>query len=1166
MKHTAFALALLLAFPLLSIGQSFTITASDSKHISLRFELGDFSIDTLMREGELMHTVTAKGIVAPNDYGLPNLPTFNRFIAIPQGAKVVVEAKTMRDEIISGINIAPSVGSQCENEPERPFFKDPKVYANNAFYPSEAVRTAEPQQLRGVDAIHLGVCPVQFNPVTKKIAVHRQIDIDIHFEGGNGHFGDDRLRSRYWDPILRNNILNYDCLKPINYDARMQQWMQSRATGWEYLIITPDNDAFYEAGKELAEYRTKQGIYAKTMRVTEIDNPTGQMGQTVIKKWIRDAYANWDIPPVAVCIIGESSNDLQQHVPGCTTLHPSDNFITSDNPYADVNDDFLPDICFSRILAQNEEELPVLIGKIKEYEYTNPVSNPYYYTHPLTAAGWQDIMWFQLTIATISGFLSQHGKTPVRINEVFSGGIGEVWSAAPGTSTLVNYFGPEGLGYIPASPTELGGWTGGTAEQVINAINNGAYLIQHRDHGWNTKWYQPEIYTTDFDAINNVNKLTFLISVNCRTGMYDISTVSFIEELLRMTRDGQNAGIVGAIGPVGQTYSFANDIFLWGVWDLFEPTFLPDYGPYASHAGNWLPAFGCVSGKYFLETQVFPGTDQNMRTTIYNTYHTFCDAFIRVFTDIPQPINTTHDERIQSYMPFHITAPEGSQISLSAYINRQWRILATATGTGEEQTMTIMETIPTETIHLTITGENFLRVEEDIPLGPCDRPFVVVDSIALNGGGLTLHYNQPATVDVNVTNVGLQGCNGGTVSMTSTSEQLTITQGQASFEALPSNESQFIVNAFQIELGDDIRDRAHIPFILTSQFGDETYAQQFDIDVLAPNIHIELTDIDDTQGNSNGLLDPGEFVRLIFSVENNGHYPAESPCISLTNNENHIRVITPEIQLDDMEIDESTEIVFDVFVEFIAGEVSFIDLMLQSTVNGIHFTQDILCPVGYVLDSFETGEFESEYWTNDPIHPWTIVTSSMSFEGNHCAKSGEIDHNETSQLTLRFNSTDPGDISFYARVSSEESWDLLNFYIDGEEKGHWSGEIWWVNLTFPTTPGRHIYKWAYTKDSSVDAGSDCAWIDYIVLPPHLDELTEQSDQTLTLHPNPTTDQVALELEHLGDFSVRVYDANGRLILAVHNNNTLSFKDLPSGMYQVIVEQNGQRWSRKIIKM
>ena len=1166
MKHATFAFILLIAFPLFAIGQDFTITSADHDHISLHFELSNFSIDTVMHEGELMHTIAAKGIVMPNDYGLPELPTFNRFVAIPQGARAIVEVRTMRDEILQGINIVPSVGSQCENDAERPFFRDPRVYASNSFYPAEAFHAAEPQQLRGVDVIHMGVSPFQINPVTKELAVHRQIDIDIRFEGGNGHFGDDRLRSPYWDPILRNNILNYDCLEPIDYDARRQQWSQTRPTGCEYLIITPDNDAFYDAGKELADYRTKQGILTKVMRVTEIENPTGQTAQTIIKQWIRNVYANWDIPPAAVCIIGESSNNLQECVPGYRTLHPKDNFITSDNPYADVNDDFLPDICFSRILAQNESELPIFIGKILEYEYTNPVTDLYYYNHPLTAAGWQDGKWFQITIATISGYLTQHGKTPERINEIYSGTQGPNWSTAPGTASVVEYFGPNGVGYIPATPGELGGWTGGTADQVIRAINHGCYLIQHRDHGWTTKWYQPEIYTTDFGDIYNVNKLTYLISVNCRTGMYDNSTTCFIEALSRMTRDGQNAGIAGAIGPAGQTYSYANDIFLWGVWDLFDPTFLPEYGPFAAHSDMWMPAFACVSGKYFLDTHVFPSADQNMSTTTFNTFHTYGDAFIRLFTDVPQAITAPHDENIQCFTPFHITAPEGSQIALTTFRDRQWHILTTATGTGAEQTIAIMENVPTGPIHLTITGENLLRLEEDIPLLPFNGPFVVVDSVAMNGSGFTLPYNQVVTADIDVTNVGLQACGGGTVSLTSDHEQMNIVQGETTFGALSPNASQFIEGAFQIALNDDIYDRTHIPFVLTTQFGDETYAQQYEIDVVAPNIIAALIDIDDAQqGHNNGRLDPGEYATLTFRVTNNGHYVAEAPRISLTNNEGYIRIITPETQIADIEVDDTALVAFDVYVEHAAGEVPYVHLMLHSAINGLRIVQDILCPIGFVLESFESNLFDPDFWTNDPQYPWSIVTTNP-YEGTYCAKSGTIDHNQTSQLTLNFSSTESGNIAFFRKMSSEEGYDFLIFYIDGVEKDRWSGEHWWSECVFETTPGPHIFKWAYTKDHSVSNGSDCAWIDYITLPPHLDETAEQAEWPLDIHPNPTTDQVTVDLEQEGDFSISVFDANGKLVLTERNTAIVSFKGLPAGMYHIVVEQNGQRWSGRIVKM
>ena len=1161
MKRSTFTVILLIILPLFAIGQTFTITSSDRGHISLHFELNDFSIDTINQEGELMHTITTKGIVMPNDYGQPDLPTFNRFIAVPQGATAIVEVRTTRDEVLPGINLAPSDGSQAENDAQRPFFKDPKVYTCNAFYPSEAVIATEPQSLRGVDAIHLGVCPIQFNPMTRELSVHRQIDIDIRFEGGNGHFGDDRLRSRYWDPILKNNILNYECLEPIDYDARMQQWTQTRTTGCEYLILTPDNDAYYNAGKELADYRNKQGINTKVMRVTE----TNAYDHLTLRQWFRDIYANWDIPPAAICILGKSGDDLQQYVPGYRTLHPKDNFIISDNPYADVNDDHLPDICFSRILVQNESELPIIMGKLYEYEYTNVVTDPYYYDHPLTAAGWQDNKWFQITIATISGYLTQHGKTPERINEIYSGTQGPNWSTAPGTNSVVSYFGPEGVGYIPATPDELGGWTGGNAQQVIRAINHGCYLIQHRDHGWNAHWYQPEIHTTDFGEIYNIDKLTYLISVNCRTGMYDNSGGCFIESLLRMTRDGQNAGIMGAIGPTGQTYSFANDIFLWGVWDLFDPTFLPEYGPFADHFDSWMPAFACISGKYFLDTHVFPSTDDNMCSTTDNTFHTFGDAFIRLFTEVPQPITATHDEGIQCYSPFHITAPEGSLIALTTYTNRQWHIVATAIGTGEEQTITVLENIPIGTIHLTITGENLIRWEEDIPLEPFNKPFVVIDNIALNGGELTQHYNQSIVADINVTNVGLQDCDGGTVSMTSDSQLLTISQGETSFDALASNASQFISDAFQFTLSDSIHDRTHIPFTLTTHFGDETYSQEYEIEVLSPNIKAEFIRINDSQGNNNGRLDPGEFARLTFLVTNNGHYRADYPHFVLANNEGNIRVITPEVMVDNLGVDAYTEVSFDVFVEYHAGLESYVHLQFQSTINGIKTEQEITCQIGYVLESFESGSFDTEYWTNDPMNPW-IIENSHHYDGNFCAKSAPIDHDQLSQLTLNFYSTDEGEISFFRRVSTEANYDFLVFYIDEVEQDRWSGDYGWRGFSYPTTAGWHNYKWVYIKDHSVNGGSDAAWIDYITLPPYLDETNEQTEPPLTLHPNPTTDQVTVELEQESDFNILVFDTEGKLILSERNTQVVSFKGLPSGIYQIMVEQNGQRWSRKIIKI
>lgn len=1161
MKRFIFALLLLMALPLLTVGQTFTVTASDRNHIALHFEMDAFSIDTVNVDGELMHRIVTRGVVAPNEHGEPEVPTFSRFVAIPQGARAIVEVRTSRDECLSGINLKPTLGSQCENDPSLPIIKSPEIYNTNALFPEKTFRVAEPQQLRGVDVIHLGLCPVQYNPATRELSVHRNMDIDIRFEGGNGRFGDDRLRSPYWDPILSNNILNYDCLPPVDYEARMQRWSQTRPMGCEYLIVTPDDDVYYNTAQELADYRRRQGIITQVMRVTELGT-----NETTIKQGFRDIYYNWDIPPVAVCLIGQCHEDTHNNVPGCWTTHAADGYIYSDNPYADVNDDLLPDICFSRLIAESHEDLSLLISKQIEYEYTNPVTDEYYYGHPLTAAGWHSNKWFMITIASISGFLTQHGKIPWRINEIYTGGLDPDWSTASGTEALVSYFGPEGLGYIPATPAELGGWTGGTGQQVINAINSGCYLIQHRDHGWNNKWYQPTIYVSDFEGINNVNKMNYLISVNCRTGQYYESGVCFLEGLLRMTRNGHNAGIVGAIAPVSQSFSYANDIYLFGVWDLLDSSFLPDYGPYATHADTWMPAFANVSGKYFLETQTFPSTNESTRSGTYNSYHAHGDAFLRVFTEVPQPIVAQHDPSFACYTPFHVTAPAGSQVALTSIEDGHVKVHATLTGTGQEQTIDIPEYVFGDNIHLTITGLNLLRLEEDIPIDLYSLPLVAVDSLATNNGSTTFHYGETVSVDIRLTNVGNNPSEAGSVVLTSESEYVDIIQGEVPLTSLAGGASLFLDDAFRFDISDAIPDLTRIPFTITTHYGYGSYEKSYEYTVESPHLSVQLISIEDTEGNGDGHLDPGEFGTITFRVTNEGHYKAENPAITLSNDEGYVRIINPDVNTGDIPVGASAEVSFNVFVEFIAGESPYIHLTLHAITKGLVEDLVYACPVGFVEESFEFGDFEPGFWTNDTNHPW-VIDSTTAYHGDYSVKSGSITHNETTLMSFTYTSLDLGLFSFASKVSTESNYDFLVFFIDGLEKGKWSGEQNWTEHSFMVLPGRHTFTWRYSKDNSVNSGMDAVWIDYIKLPYHLDDAEEHADFPLDLHPNPTTGLVTITGKDLT--SVEVFNTFGQRVAVTTDKGdciALDISHLPAGIYLVnITDSEGANYVKKVVK-
>lgn len=163
---------------------------------------------------------------------------------------------------------------------------------------------------------------------------------------------------------------------------------------------------------------------------------------------------------------------------------------------------------FSRLVAANATEAQLMVDKTINYEYNNPNMDSYSYQNPITALGWQTERWFQICSEVVGGYWREQGKTPVRINAIYQGTPGNIWSTAQNTATVTNYFGQNGLGYLPTSPTELGGWSGGTASQVVTAINNGAFIVQHRDHGYEQGWGEPSFSVNNINQLTNTDKLT----------------------------------------------------------------------------------------------------------------------------------------------------------------------------------------------------------------------------------------------------------------------------------------------------------------------------------------------------------------------------------------------------------------------------------------------------------------------------------------------------------------------------------------------------------------------------------------------------------------------------------------------------------------------------------
>jgi PKD repeat protein len=703
----------------------FKLRGSSASAAAVDFSISELTVEDITVDGQVMKNITLPGTFLFNNEGYPNLPGNGRYIAIPQGAVAKMRITASRIETLQGLDIvpAPRIPKETETGPLE-YHRNMQVYSKNAFYPAQPVTLSAPGKIRGVDVVMLGITPFQYNPVTKELRIYRDLKVEITFEGGNGHFGEDRLRSRFWDPILEDALLNYSSLPAIDYDARVQQ--VTDVPGYEYLIITPNGASFTQWADSIRRFRIQQGITTTVKTLTDVGGNT----TTAIENYINNAYNTWTPAPAAVLLLGDYGTDANS-----TVISPIWNsYCVSDNIFGDVNNDDLPDVCMARMTANNAAQLQVMISKFLSYE-RNPPTSANFYNHPVTALGWQTERWFQICSEVTGGFWHYiQGKDPVRVNEIYSGTPGSVWSTAINTSTVVGYFGPSGLNYIPAMPSQMPCcWTGGNATGINNAINSGAFCLMHRDHGFEQGWGEPAYSNPNIDGLTNVNnQLPFIFSINCLTGKYNWASESFAEKFHRYTYNGQNSGALALIAASEVSYSFVNDTYLWGMMDNFWPNFMPTYGTNPASRG-FMPCFGNAAGKYFLQQSSWPYNTGDKLVT-YHLFHHHGDAFTVVYSEVPQALTVSHSSTIPAgSTTFQVTANTGSFISLT--LGDQ--LLGTATGTGSPVSITIPGTLVVgQTMRVTVTMQNYFRYGSDVAVvtngGP--TPDFIADSTSICAG------------------------------------------------------------------------------------------------------------------------------------------------------------------------------------------------------------------------------------------------------------------------------------------------------------------------------------------------------------------------------------------------------------------------------------------------
>jgi hypothetical protein len=141
------------------------------------------------------------------------------------------------------------------------------------------------------------------------------------------------------------------------------------------------------------------------------------------------------------------------------------------------------------------------------------------------------------------------------------------------------------------------------------------------------------------------------------------------------------------------------------------------------------PSFGNVAGKYFLQQSSWPYNTSNKAVTTYYLFHHHGDAFMTVYSEMPQNLTVAHEPVILSGLGiFNVTADNGSLIALT--LNNE--ILAVAEGTGAPVSLSIPIVTPGETVKLTITKQNYYRYSADLQVIPPTGAYIIFESAVVN--------------------------------------------------------------------------------------------------------------------------------------------------------------------------------------------------------------------------------------------------------------------------------------------------------------------------------------------------------------------------------------------------------------------------------------------------
>jgi len=1023
----------------------FTVIENAQTTLVVNNTVGEISTLEVIAGPEIYTRLLLPGYSRTQLIGSPELPVMRKLIEVPAGA-------SFRFEILSSSYTDISLGdlgyehTLIPSQPPAPkngqvpdFQINPTAYSTNAFYPQHLVAAENLGTLRSVNIGRLDIFPVQYNPVTHILRVYELLEIRVTFEHGDpGATLDNKARyeNAYFKSISRS-LVNYQPLASRDTIAKYPI---------TYVIIA---DPMFEAQLQpFIEWKTKKGFHV-------IDGYTNdpQVGSTTysIKSFIQDLYNN-PAPgrqaPTFVLFVG----DIDQ-VPtwtGQAAGHVTDLY------YCEYTGDDFPEIYYGRFSAQNTDQLQPQIDKTLMYEqFTMP--DPSYLEECVMIAGMD---------GTYGGV---HGNGQILY----------------GTE---NYFN-ESNGLL--SQTYLYPQSGANAANIRQDISDGVCYANYTAHGSPSGWADPEFSIGHISQMTNAGKYALLVGNCCSTSEYQVGEC-FGEALLR----AEDKGSLGYIGASNSTYW--DEDYYWGVGvgpisgtpPSYSQTSLGAYDrTFHTHGeprDEWYTTMGqMIFAGNLAVTEGSPGSSEYY----WEAYNLMGDPSLMVYYSLPPQMEVTYQPLLPlGTSSFTINTDEPfAYVAVSMNGELHGAMQADASG---QAVMSLLPIFTPGMADIVITSQNREPFIGTVLAANPDGPFILLENHSTTelAGNKNSKSEGNEVIGLNITlkNWGNSDGNDVVATITTSDPYVTISDGSEDCGTVPAQSSLSIENAFSVILDPAVPNGHQVVFDLAVEDPNrESWSSEFKILLSAPVIHCNSITVDDTEGgNGNGRLDPGETAEISYILGNQGGVMATGVTVSLLARSGFITISDPLQMPGNISLFGTKTVTFHIAVDDQASDGTVVPFEFNLVATAYEMSEVSPVKIGLICEDFETGNFSKFNWQHAGSQQWT-VTPLFPFEGNYSIKSGAIQNNESSEVTIQYTSMVADSITFYRKVSSE-SGDKLRFYIDNQLKDEWSGTTGgWKRASYPAYAGTHTYKWIYSKDGSGIQGSDAAWLDYINFPPPL---------------------------------------------------------------------------------